>query len=162
MNLFYKNIALEITEKIEKPINSPDFYLQKAKSPSEPLTLTECTSEEVRMIVMCLASKPSTGPDMISNKMITRNFIEKELSNQKYVCLITIDLKKAFDCIKTNGELQNKIRYYSKSDHITNWFNSYFKDRMQSPTGVMLVLKQSKTTQFLLYKVQKMAQNCSI
>ena len=28
-------------------------------------------------------------------------------------------------------ELQNKIRYYSKNDHITNWFNSYFKDRMQ-------------------------------
>ena len=63
--------------------------------------------------------------------MITRNFIEKELSNQKYVCLITIDLKKAFDSIKTNQELQNKIRYYSKSDHITKWFNSYFKDRMQ-------------------------------
>ena len=72
MNLFYKNIALEITENIDKPINSPDFYLQKAKLPSEPLTLTECTSEEVRMIVMCLASKPSTGPDMISNKILKK------------------------------------------------------------------------------------------
>ena len=231
LNLFYKNIALEITERIDEPINSPDFYLQKAKSPYEPLTLTECTNEEVRMIVMSLASKPSTGPDMISNKilkkilpyilnaltscinysireaefpqilktskltpiykalktdrsnpdnwrpiaelspfskvyekvvmnqlteqfdrqeiinpyqfgfrkghstvhplMITRNFIEKELKNQNYVCLITIDLKKAFDCIRTNGELQNKIKYYSKNDQITNWFNSYFKDRMQ-------------------------------
>ena len=72
LNLFYKNIALEITERIDEPINSPDFYLQKAKSPYEPLTLTECTNEEVRMIVMSLASKPSTGPDMISNKILKK------------------------------------------------------------------------------------------
>ena len=32
LNLFYKNIALEITEKIDEPINSPDFYLQKVNS----------------------------------------------------------------------------------------------------------------------------------
>ena len=63
--------------------------------------------------------------------MITKNFIENELNNRNYVCLITLDLKKAFDCIKTNGCLQKKISYFSQNDHITNWFDSYFEDRMQ-------------------------------
>ena len=38
--------------------------------------------------------------------------------------MITLDIKKAFDCVKTNGLLQDKIKYYTKSDGITKWIDS--------------------------------------
>ena len=46
--------------------------------------------------------------------------------------MITLDIKKAFDCVKTNGLLQNKIKYYTKSEGITKWIDSYYENRKQS------------------------------
>ena len=63
--------------------------------------------------------------------MIAKDYIERELNNKKYVCLIALDLKKAFDCIKTDGCLQNKIKYFCQNDQILNWFEDYFQDRYQ-------------------------------
>ena len=63
--------------------------------------------------------------------MITKNFIETELNEKKYVCIISLDLKKAFDCCRTDGTLQNKIKYYTQSNKITNWIDSYYKNRKQ-------------------------------
>ena len=63
--------------------------------------------------------------------LITKNYIETELRNKKYVCLIGLDLLKAFECVKTDGCLQNKITYYSKNKKITNWVDSYYTDRVQ-------------------------------
>ena len=63
--------------------------------------------------------------------LITKNYIETELRNKKYVCLIALDLMKAFECVKTEGSLQNKITYYSKNIKITNWVDSYYTDRVQ-------------------------------
>ena len=68
---------------------------------------------------------------------MTRNFIEKKTKNQKYVCLTALDLKRAFDCIWTNWELQKKIRYSSKNDNITNWFDSYFNPIRPDPLWVL-------------------------
>ena len=63
--------------------------------------------------------------------LITKNYIETELRNKKYVCLIALDLMKAFECVKTEGSLQNKINYYSKNEKITKWVDSYYTDRVQ-------------------------------
>jgi hypothetical protein len=63
--------------------------------------------------------------------LITKNYIETELRNKKYVCLIALDLMKAFECVKTEGSLQNKITYYSKNEKITKWVNSYYTDRVR-------------------------------
>ena len=46
--------------------------------------------------------------------------------------MITLDIKKAFDCVKTNGLLQNKIKYFTKSEGITKWIDSYYENRKQS------------------------------
>ena len=229
-NHFYKNIALDICNNIDKPINSPNYYLRQSKAPNEPLELTEITQNDVKMAVKSLSNTSSTGPDNISNKvlkkilpiiiddltncinkslkdskfpqslktskikpiakpkkdksnpdnwrpiaqlsplskiyektimnqiteqlnrkeildpnqfgfrkghstahplMIAKDYIERELNNKKYVCLIALDLKKAFDCIKTDGCLQNKIKYFCQNDQILNWFEDYFQDRYQ-------------------------------
>ena len=37
--------------------------------------------------------------------------------------------KKASDCVKTNGLLQDKIEYYTKIDGVTNWIDSYYANR---------------------------------
>jgi len=65
--------------------------------------------------------------------LITKNYIETELKNKKYVCLIALDLLKAFECVKTDGCMQNKISYYSQNKNITNWVDSYYSDRVQYP-----------------------------
>ena len=54
-----------------------------------------------------------------------------ETQKKNYVVMITLDIKKAFDCVKTNGLLQNKIKYYTKSDGVTNWIDSYYANRKQ-------------------------------
>ena len=36
---------------------------------------------------------------------------------------------KAFDCVKTNGQLQQKIDYYTKSSILSNWIDSYYEYR---------------------------------
>ena len=42
-----------------------------------------------------------------------------------------MDLKKVFDCVKTDGSLQNKIKYFCQNNKISNWADSYFKYRQQ-------------------------------
>ena len=60
------------------------------------------------------------GHSTVHPLIITKDYIETELNKRNYVCLITLDLKKAFYIISTDGSLQNKIRYYTQNDHITN------------------------------------------
>ena len=69
-NLFYKNIAIDISKNIEKPVNPPNYYLEKSKGPDEPFFLTKITENDVKSAVMSLSSKSSTGPDKISNKVL--------------------------------------------------------------------------------------------
>ena len=71
------------------------------------------------------------GHSTVHPLMITKDFIESELNKRNYIYLIALDLKKAFDCIRTDGCLQNKIKYYCQNDQITNWIDSYFKNRQQ-------------------------------
>ena len=63
--------------------------------------------------------------------LLIKNFIESELKQKKYVAIIAVDYEKAFDCVSTNGPLQQKIKYYTKSDKITNWIDSFYKNRTQ-------------------------------
>ena len=63
--------------------------------------------------------------------LLVKNFIEEEIQKKNHVIMVTIDVQKAFDCVKTDGILQNKIRYYSKSEKMTNWIDSYYKNRKQ-------------------------------
>ena len=63
--------------------------------------------------------------------MLTKDFIQTELQKKREVALISLDLRKAFDKVRTDGTLQNKIRYYLQNDNITDWFISYFKNRKQ-------------------------------
>ena len=72
-------------------------------------------------------SKHSTLHPML----LVKNFIEEEIQKKNHVIMMTINVQKAFDCVKTDGILQNKIRYYSKSEKMTNWIDSYYKNRKQ-------------------------------
>ena len=64
--------------------------------------------------------------------ILIKNYIEMETQKKNYVVMITLDIKKAFDCVKTNGLLQDKIKYYTKSDGVTKWIDSYYANRKQS------------------------------
>ena len=43
--------------------------------------------------------------------LLVKNFIEEEIQKKNHVIMVTIDVQKALDCVKTDGMLQNKIRY---------------------------------------------------
>ena len=60
-----------------------------------------------------------------------KNYIETKLQKKEHIILISLDLQKAFDCVKTNGQLQQKIDYYTKSSILTNWIDSYYRERRQ-------------------------------
>ena len=47
--------------------------------------------------------------------LLIKNFIERELQKKKHVIMVTLDIQKAFDCVKTSGLQQNKIKFYTKS-----------------------------------------------
>ena len=49
----------------------------------------------------------------IHRLIIIEDYIEKEIQHDKQVVLISIDLRKAFDLIQTNGLLQKSITSYS-------------------------------------------------
>ena len=63
--------------------------------------------------------------------LLIKNFIERELQKKKHVIMVTLDIQKAFDCVKTSGLLQNKIKFYTKSQKITEWIDSYYRNRKQ-------------------------------
>ena len=63
--------------------------------------------------------------------LLIKHFIEQELQKKKHVIMVTLDIQKAFDCVKTDGILKNKIKYYTKSQIITKWIDSYYKNRKQ-------------------------------
>ena len=63
--------------------------------------------------------------------LITKNYIETQIKKGMYVALVALDIEKAFDCVKTDGALQEKILHYTKSKKITNWIDSFYKDRVQ-------------------------------
>ena len=54
--------------------------------------------------------------------MLTKDFIQTELQKKREVALISLDLRKAFDTVRTDGTLQNKIRYYLQNDKL--WASS--------------------------------------
>ena len=45
--------------------------------------------------------------------------------------MITLDIKQAFDCVKTDGLSKDETRYYTKSDGIINQIDSYYANRKQ-------------------------------
>ena len=63
--------------------------------------------------------------------LIIKDFIEKELNKNKQVLLISIDLKKAFDIIQTNGLLQKKISHLIGNEGSLKWISSFFDNRQQ-------------------------------
>ena len=64
-----------------------------------------------------------------------KHYIEKKVHQQKeYVILISLDLSKAFDCVDTDKILQNKLRYYTQNDKLTNWVDSFYRNRRQYTT----------------------------
>ena len=63
--------------------------------------------------------------------LLTKNYIEMQTKENKTTILIGIDLSKAFDCIKTDGLLQNKVNKMIRNKNISSWINSYYQDRVQ-------------------------------
>ena len=63
--------------------------------------------------------------------LIVKNFIETELNLGKNLVILSLDLSKAFDIVNTSTKLQKKIKYYTKSDKITNWIDSFYSERSQ-------------------------------
>ena len=63
--------------------------------------------------------------------MLMRDFVEASKAKQHHVILISIDAVKAFDCVKTDGLLQEKVKYYTNNGNFTVWIDSYYKDRHQ-------------------------------
>ena len=230
MNKYYKNIAIEIEDNLEKSNFKYEYYLNKSPQTNECFEIQSVTEEEILKTIKSMSNKVSEGPDGISNKIIKKispwiikelavcinksfreacfpeklriskltpvfkkgdrtspsnwrpiaqlspfskayektflnqlneqshfnkvinsnqfgfrskhstvhpcilikNYIELETQKKNYVVMITLDIKKAFDCVKTNGLLQNKIKYYTKSEGITKWIDSYYENRKQS------------------------------
>ena len=63
--------------------------------------------------------------------LLTKTYIEKEIKAKNHVILISCDLAKAFDTCKTDGLLQNKVKYYCKGKKPSSWINSYYEHRKQ-------------------------------
>ena len=62
--------------------------------------------------------------------MITKTYIENELSKKKHIVTLSIDLKKAFDCCQ-HDILKKKLKYYTGSDKLVNWITSFYTNRQQ-------------------------------
>ena len=123
-----------------KSSTGPDKISNKVLKMILPHIITDLTSCKFARIKIQLERQEIIDPNQFGFRkghstvhplMITKDFIENELNKRNYVCLIALDLKKAFDCIKTDGSLQNKVNYYCQNKQITNWIDSYFKDRQQ-------------------------------
>ena len=63
--------------------------------------------------------------------LLSKTYIEKEIKAKNHVILISCDLAKAFDTCKTDGILQNKVKYYCKGKKPSSWINSYYEHRNQ-------------------------------
>ena len=63
--------------------------------------------------------------------LLTKTYIEKELKAKNHVILISCDLAKAFDTCRTDGILQNKVKYYCKGKKTSSWISSYYEHRNQ-------------------------------
>ena len=58
-------------------------------------------------------------------------YIEQKLQNNEFIILVSLDLSKAFDTVDTENILQTKIKYYTGDNNITNWIDSFYKNRQQ-------------------------------
>ena len=57
------------------------------------------------------------------------NYIDRK---KEHIILVSLDLSKAFDTFNTSsGILQDKNKYYTKNDKITNWIDTFYKERKQ-------------------------------
>ena len=70
LNDYYKNIALEIEDKIDRSKFQYDYYLKKSKQTIERFEIQTVTEEEVLKTIKSMSNKISEGPDGISNKII--------------------------------------------------------------------------------------------
>ena len=63
--------------------------------------------------------------------IMTKNCIENHLNSKKYVILVCIDLKSAFDTCETKKILPQKLQHYNFSPEATEYTGSFFKNRKQ-------------------------------
>ena len=61
--------------------------------------------------------------------LLTRHHIEQELSKNKYVALIMIDLSIAFETVNTGKILPEKLKHYGANTTTVNFFTDYFTNR---------------------------------
>ena len=64
--------------------------------------------------------------------MLTKAYIEKHTNAGKFVILISIDLKKAFDTIDVQSILPKKLEHYKFSENSKKFYQSYFLNRSQT------------------------------
>ena len=72
--------------------------------------------------------------------ILTLDHIEKELNLGKFVILITVDLKKAFDTVDCKKTLPQKLQHYQFDKNSVSWITSFFNDREQ-----FVVIKDKKS-----------------
>ena len=67
---FFSGIGKEYSNKIKKPINSAEHYLNKIQGSNKTLFLHPATHVEIDSIIKNIAPKKSSGHDGISNKLL--------------------------------------------------------------------------------------------
>ena len=126
---------------------SPIFKKEDRTNPANwrPIAQLSPFSKIFEQIIMLQVTEFFTRHEVITPKQFgfrqahstfhplicVKNYIETKLQKKEHIILISLDLMKAFDCVKTNGQLQQKIDYYTKSSILTNWIDSYYRERSQ-------------------------------
>ena len=62
---------------------------------------------------------------------LTINEIEMALNQKKYVILLSLDLRMAFDTVNTERILPEKLRHYFQNEETCKLLDSFFKERKQ-------------------------------
>ena len=72
MNKYYKNIAIEIEDNLEKSNFKYEYYLNKSPQTNECFEIQSVTEEEILKTIKSMSNKVSEGPDGISNKIFKK------------------------------------------------------------------------------------------
>ena len=62
---------------------------------------------------------------------LTINEIEKAINQKKYVILLSLDLRMAFDTVNTEKILPEKLRHYFQNEETCKLLDSFFQERKQ-------------------------------